>query len=100
ESLATHVFVVGDTDGDVGTINLNEKTASKGVITIYDAFMSDRMIAGRNRDKDQGRAKGKQKDKMQDKLEADNFLRKYGIRPHYEEATFIRNSFFEIFYAF
>lgn len=102
ESLATHVFVVGDTNYD-GSVNLAEMQASKGVITIYDAFSSDFMLEQEH--KPTGTITMKDgKDREQQNIEsyqnADNFLRKYGIRPHYEEAPFIRNSFFEVFYAF
>jgi hypothetical protein len=96
ESLATHVFVVGDTGGlPDGTIDLAEKIASKGVVTIFDAFASKFMIQ-----KSQDTTDSKTDDNTQAFEEAFNFLRKYGIRPHYEEAPFIRNSYFEMFYAF
>lgn len=102
ETLATHVFVVGDTGpsfvGD-GAASLPEKVNSKGVVTIYDAFMSEHMIArGAELDKDD--PEEKKLKKLAGYSEAQQFLRKYGVRPHYEEATFIRNSFFEIFYAY
>ena len=100
EALATHVFVVGDTNLS-GDVELSEKVASKGVITIYDAFTSDFMLAGRdNHERKKKDKKNADKDKLADHLEARQFLRKYGVRPHYEEAPFIRNSFFEIFYAY
>ena len=99
DTLATHVFVVGDTNV-TGSIDLFDRRASKGVVTIYDAFTSDFLI-------DRGEtAKEKESKKIADPknldgiAEADSFLRRYGVRPHYEEATFIRNSFFEIFYAY
>ena len=105
EELATHVFVVGDTGPDFlgdGQASLVEKQNSKGVVTIFDAFTSDHMIAtGSNTtgDKVQRSDKEDQK-KLRGYEQAQSFLRKYGVRPHYEEATFIRNGFFEVFYAY
>jgi hypothetical protein len=111
ESLATHVFVVGDTNLDGGT-DLADRVASKGVVTIFDAFASDDMIQkppapdegkkSRQKKDQDGKKKDEdaQKDNMQARLHALEFLRKYGVRPHYEEATFIRNGFFELFYAY
>jgi hypothetical protein len=99
EALATHVFVVGDTQNFSGAVELNEQIASKGVVTIFDAFASDFMLAGRA-GKGKRTSEQQGKDKMADALEARQFLRKYGIRPHYEDAPFIRNAFFEIFYAY
>jgi hypothetical protein len=95
EALATHVFVVGDTNPD-GQITVPEQLASKGVVTIFDAFASSFMIQ-----KDE-RQKGMKEDQsgLVDREAAFGFLRRYGIRPHYEEAPFIRNSMFEMFYAF
>jgi hypothetical protein len=100
ESLATHVFVVGDTSGMPDEqISLPEKVASKGVVTIFDAFASKFMLhkVGDDQDEEAGQ---RDETKTASYQRALNFLRKYGIRPHYEEATFIRNSFFEMFYAF
>lgn len=100
ESLATHVFVVGDTSGMPDEqISLAEKVSSKGVVTIFDAFASKFMIHQVDEEKDAD-AKEKDQTKTASYQRALNFLRKYGIRPHYEPATFIRNSFFEMFYAF
>ncbi len=95
EALATHVFVVGDTTPD-GQISVPEMVSSTGVVTVFDAFASSFMIK-----KDDAR-EGAKKDqrKVLDRGAAMSFLRRYGVRPHYEEATFIRNHMFEMFYAF
>lgn len=95
EALATHVFVVGDTIPD-GQITVPEMIASTGVVTIFDAFASSFMIK-----KDETRENAdKDSRKVLDRGAAMSFLRRYGVRPHYEEATFIRNNMFEMFYAF
>lgn len=102
DTLATHVFVVGDTGPSFqpdGQITLPEKINSKGVVTIYDAFMSEHMIA-RGAELDKADPDEKKFTKLGGYSEAQQFLRKYGVRPHYEPAPFIRNSFFEIFYAY
>lgn len=94
EALATHVFVVGDTVPD-GQIQVPEQVSSKGVVTIFDAFASNFMFKPSEGVKKTD--KGKQQVK---RAEAMEFLKRYGVRPHYEEATFIRNHMFELFYAF
>ncbi len=95
EALATHVFVVGDTNPD-GQITVPEQLASKGVVTIFDAFASSFMI---QKDDDRKSTKKDQKG-LVDREAAFSFLRRYGIRPNYEDAPFIRNHMFEMFYAF
>lgn len=94
EALATHVFVVGDTIPD-GEITIPEMISSKGVVTIYDAFASSFMFDASDAEKNL------QKDrKVLNRARASQFLKRYGVRPHYEEATFVRNPMFEVFYAF
>jgi hypothetical protein len=95
EALATHVFVVGDTIPD-GQISVPEMVHSTGVVTVFDAFASSFMIQKDDRREDA--KKGTRK--VLDRGAAMSFLRRYGVRPHYEEATFIRNHMFEMFYAF
>lgn len=99
EPLATHVFVVGDTLNLSGSIDVPEMLTSAGVVTVFDAFASDFMI---RKPKRKGKANQQQeeKDRLVSRAEAIQFLQRYGVRPHYEEATFIRNHMFEMFYAF
>lgn len=113
EALATHVFTPADTIpvslGDSGSINPVDMLLSRGIVTIFDAFSSDRIIqkelppsedepvketrGGKsNRDKDD-------RDQLAGRHDAENFLRKYGVRPYIEEATFIRSRGFEFLYA-
>lgn len=101
EGMATHVFVVGDTNYS-GSIDISELQASKGVITIYDAFTSDFMLQRNSEQKvpDKEDGKNRERQNIEGYQSASSFLQKYGLRPHFEEAPFIRNSFFEIFYAY
>jgi hypothetical protein len=96
ESLVTHLFVVGDTNfsQDQG-IDIGDMVNSKGVVTIFDYFGSSLIVEEEPKNQ-------RQKDEKQLAAfrNAVDFLRKYGQRPLYQEAPFIRNSFFEIFYAY
>jgi hypothetical protein len=97
EALATHVFVAGDTMSADGHADLFELAASKGVVTIFDAFTSKFMI---NQDPPSDTTQEEDITKTAGYERAYNFLRKYGVRPYFEDASFIRNPYFEMFYAF
>ena len=99
EALATHVFVVGDTNF-TGSIDLFDRQLSKGVVTIYDAFTSDWLIDRGETAEEKVSKKVLDKENLESIAEADSFLRRYGRRPYYKDAAFIRNPFFEIFYAY
>lgn len=91
EAFASHVFIPGDTTGLLGGgINEVDRIFSTGVFTIFDFFVVQNKI---------GKEKGKHKD-LKTKVDANEVLQRYGQRPHYEEAAFIRNHIFEAFYAF
>lgn len=99
ETLATHVFVAGDINAN-GSVDFQEMVRSKGVITIFDAFNSDKAI---NKESGKDAPKQAQLDpfvKLQGRVEAMEFLKRYGVRPHIEQPTFIRNPYFEVFYAY
>lgn len=91
EALATTVFTPGDTMNFSSAIESPERFQSTGVITIFEMFLTGNV--GTEKQKDLGKEEGRV-------TEAVDFLRKYGQRPYYEEAPFIRNKIFETFYAF
>lgn len=110
DSLATHVYVVGDANAD-REINVIDKIQTAGVVTVFNAFMAN-FITGMNAPKvgsqkkvtkDQQEAYDKKLEKipsLADKQKAFAFLEKYGARPYYEEAPMIRSAYFEMFLAY
>jgi hypothetical protein len=94
DSLSTHVFIAGDTNLNQ-EIDIADQLSSKGVITIYDAFTSAFFTQDTEAEKEVDKEA-----KLQSREKAVQFLKRYGVRPLYEEDTFIRNGFFEVFYAF
>lgn len=113
ESLATHVFIVGDTMG-VGTENITNKLMSTGVVNVFNAGLGDFINHNPSQTKEaalQAKADNKEKakkDSPQDQAVAPflgnyeevlAFLKRYGARPYYDEAPFIRSHYFETFIA-
>lgn len=108
DSLATHVYVVGDTNADL-QINVIDKIATAGVVTVFNAFMAD-FITGVNDPKlkekhSEEEEKGYEKDNenrasLGNRQKALDFLQKYGARPYYEEAPMVRSHYFEMFLAY
>lgn len=96
DALATHVYVVGDTGVIDQTIDPLEKIQSAGVVTIFNAFQAD-FITGYG----SGNQKAaKEAPILASKEGAINFLERYGARPYYQEAPFIRSHYFEMFLAY
>jgi hypothetical protein len=93
DALATHVYVVGDTIGSFGQgtdSELINEIMSGGVMTIFEAFESGFVNLGTGANA-----------QLTGKIDAINFLKKYGARPYInEDASFIRNPQFEAFMAF
>lgn len=110
DSLATHVYIVGDANADQ-EITVIDKMQTAGVVTIFNAFMAN-FITGMDAPKlgaqkkvtqDQQEAYDKKLEKipsLADKTKALNFLQKYGARPFFEEAPMIRSAYFEMFLAY
>lgn len=110
DSLATHVYVVGDANADQ-EITVIDKMQTAGVVTIFNAFMAN-FITGidapkvgsqKNVTKAQKEAYDKKLEKipsLADKTKAMAFLEKYGARPYFEEAPMIRSAYFEMFLAY
>lgn len=109
DSLATHVYVVGDANADQ-EITIVDKIQTAGVVTVFNAFMADFItgtsnpqINSKSPSKDQEASYDKKIEKMPslaNKQKAIDFLSKYGARPYYEEAPMIRSAYFEMFLAY
>jgi len=85
DSLATHVFVVGDVSSAIdGQIELVDKLATGGVVTIFNAFMAG-FIDGPG---------------FSSKDDAIQFLKKYGARPVYKGEPYVRAPIYEAFLAY
>lgn len=95
EPLATHVYVVGDNTGYLNGVNFEDKAASAGVVTLFEA-MAMNFITGLGPSK---KAPDKQ-EALQTKSQVINFLKKYGARPYFEEAPMIRSGYYEMFLAY
>lgn len=93
DALATHVYVVGDTIGAFGQSadgELINEIMSGGVMTIFEAFECGFVNLGTG-----------QNPQLTGKVDAINFLSRYGARPYInEDASFIRSPMFEAFMAF
>lgn len=96
DSLATHVYAVGDTVSIGGFgIEIADKIASGGVVNIFNAFMTGFL--------NQNPTTKDKKDKrpiLMNKAQALAFLEKYGARPYYEEAPMVRSPYYEAFLAY
>lgn len=103
DQLATHVFVVGDTQpsgGELGfgTIDWIDRINTAGVVNVMNAFMADFL----NGPPSDAKAKdvGNTRPSLANKDAAINFLKKYGARPYYEEAPAVRSPIYETFLAY
>lgn len=105
DSLATHVFVVGDTlpsqsAGSLGFGNVDwiDRINTAGVVNIFNAFMADFL----NGLPDDGnpRIANSARPSLADKDAAINFLKKYGARPYTEEVPAVRSPIYETFLAY
>lgn len=97
ESLATHVYVVGDTFAGDGTIDLFDEVSTRGVATITQEFMLQSFIENYRVDPTTGLPI---KESFGELLtDARSFLNHYGARPYSEQNPIIRNAFFEFLMA-
>lgn len=126
DSLVTHEYVVGDTINVMGSSNVDVPTymrsvLTSGVVTVFNAFMSDEMI---QREDSEASAQAKRKanqnakedakgtaplpgkddprgmDIIMDRADTVAFLQRYGARPHVEDMPMIKHAFFEMFLAY
>lgn len=109
DALATHVYIVGDTNADQ-EITVLDKIQTAGVVTVFNAFMAD-FITGVSDPKLNSKKASKQEEagyqkrvenhpSLADKQKAVDFLSKYGARPYFEEAPMVRSAYFEMFLAY
>jgi lysophospholipase L1-like esterase len=91
DALVTHMYVVGDTTFPSSISTINTLTTG-GVISVYNAYMSDSLL---NKD-----AKDTTPAMILDKDEAAAFLERFGARPLVEEMPMIHSHFFEMFLAY
>lgn len=108
EPLATHVFAIGDTVmSDMqsgGGIDQFERMTTTGVVNIYNVIQSGFSPDPGPGDHNRKRLREQQKDRIgriaSDPSQVMNFLKKYGARPHVEEAPMIRSPYYEAFMAY
>lgn len=111
EALATHVYVVGDTGIIDQEVDLFEKMQTTGVITVFNAFLADFLngvnapsISENGKPTDQATQRYIEEEEkvpsLANKAKAISFLERYGARPFYEEAPYIRSHYFETFLAY
>jgi hypothetical protein len=119
DSLATHVYVVGDIAQFDHQVTIADKVQSGGTVTIFDAFLADfinglppRQVKARNDHPGDPPGEGghtrEQNDKPDDNLDTPTlpyqkalaFLQKYGARPYYEEVPMVRSPYYELFLAY
>ena len=97
DSLATHVYIVGDTFAGDGQITMEDDISTRGVATITQAFMLDSFIEPYEAPKNKTNSNTPPPiGRLQD---AYSFLQHYGARPHKEEQPLIRNTFYEFLIA-
>jgi murein DD-endopeptidase MepM/ murein hydrolase activator NlpD len=102
EALVTHEYVLGDTML-FGVDSFANKLISTGVVSLINAFVSDRVTtnADKKAKNDPGNAKFYHAfNRVLKQDEAVQFLVRYGARPNVEEFPMIRHPFFELFMAY
>ena len=106
DELYTHVYVVGDVVGPPsgkdtgdGSVNFQDRLNTGGVVNVFNAFMAD-FLNGVDAKGDVKVVDSKKYPTLAKKEDAINFLRKYGARPHYEEAPLVRAPIYEAFLAY
>lgn len=102
ESLATHVFAVGDTMPFTPGVDSFERLTSTGVVNIFNKEQSGFIAA--SSDPKQMKAEERVREQHRKTVVSDpaacmRFLQKYGARPHLEESPFVRSRFYEAFLA-
>jgi hypothetical protein len=97
DSLATHVYVIGDTFAADGAITYQDEVSSRGVATITQAFMLNSFIETYTAPNT--KATTLTQPRIGRLADAHAFLQHYGARPHKEEQPLIRNTFYEFLMA-
>jgi hypothetical protein len=100
DTLATHVYVVGDTIMGDG-VTMFERATAAGTVTIYNVAQTGFDAA---KEADKGEKKDEKDDpkalNFNETTQVIDFLAKYGARPYYEEAPNVRSQFYEAFLAY
>lgn len=99
EALATHVYVVGDTIPN-GSIDMNDRLFSGGVVSIFNAFMAGDTLIDRPAGAQSKKKASERFTQLIDKSDAIKFLQRYGARPQLFEEPMIRSPYFEAFLAY
>lgn len=104
ESVATHVYVVGDVRNPDQNIDVFERIFSKGTITILDALATGLIQgglpeAGTSKFANLNTKSSQTNKDKRDELEALSFLTRYGARPLLRDEPLIRNYVFEVMTA-
>jgi hypothetical protein len=106
DQLYTHVYVIGDiagapsgADTGSGSVGFEDRLNTGGVVNVFNAFMAD-FLNGVDVKGDLKAVDPKKYPTLAKKEDAINFLRKYGARPHYEEAAMVRAPIYEAFLAY
>lgn len=125
DALVTHMYVIGDTinplGADIDVPNVLNSVFTSGVVTIFNAFMSDAVIdrsdteASANAKRTaaqlaQQAAQGTQPlpgkddprglDIILDRADAVAFLQRYGARPMVDNMPMVKHAWFEMFLAY
>lgn len=119
DSLVTHMYVVGDVQSPMGgeTPFPFRSVFSSGVVTIFNAFMSDSVInrtASRKENQARAEKEGSKREKEDDWIyedpagmgilidrdEAAGVLERYGARPLVEDMPMIKSPYYEMFIAY
>lgn len=103
DNLATHVFIVGDTQPgqstfSYGSIDWMDKVNTTGVITLFNAMQTG-FLNGPPSDTNGSQNVNKKTGKL-DKDQTLRFLQKYGARRYYEAVPAVRSPIYETFLAF
>lgn len=109
DTLATHVYVVGDTIATDSSIDSTERILTSGAVTIHNmaqpGFREAKQAPAKQDGDDSDNTKKETEELMKSLYMTDagqvvDFLGRYGARPHYEEATNVRNPMYEAFLAY
>lgn len=109
DTLATHVYIVGDTIAFDGSVDATERVLTSGAVTIHNmaqpGFRESKQAPAKQDGDDSDNTKQETEKLMKSLNMTDagqvlDFLGRYGARPHYEEATNVRNPMYEAFLAY
>lgn len=124
DAVVTHYYVVGDTLNPISGFDGPQwlrSVFSAGVVTVFNAFMSDEVLARQDTEATQEARKREERNTKRDakgpaplpgkddprgmdivlsRAEAVAFLQRYGARPQVDDMPMIKHPFFEMFLAY